>query len=399
MKHHHRHSQVNSNHKAIVCALLSQTIWLPIFFHDAQERWSFNQSQINTKDLSQFSPSLTAATGFESSSRILAAKSSQSRSYSQLEKQNTGLLLNPGVATPLTAIRKNLRSSRPSYPSFSTAYMPAPAPSVPAGTVAEQGSKFPIRREFLRSSSNHQNISLAGLTHMYSQSELLGGNLTLRDLTEPAMPPIARAERAQWSRTGDPLAPLPQNWREPMRRALQSLTTTTLNHSGRAKTNDSTPRLDAARLVHVPSAKIRQAKEVPLALQDDGTVDILNRPDDPAVIEEISRWSTKQKPPEKGRIRPAVVYLHPLRLNDQVASPAKVEKSPPKSISAVPSAPVSPTPPTHAMSTPTVSVSAPAQGLAAGSLGSSESIPMSVESSASQAPTTPQAVTASEVQP
>jgi hypothetical protein len=98
-----------------------------------------------------------------------------------------------------------------------------------------------------------------------------------------------------------------------MRRALKSL----INDVGSAgvKTGDRPKEnllIDSARFVHVPSLKIRRASEVPLALQADGTVDILNRPDDPAVIDEINRWSVRQKLPAKGKISPAVVHLHPM---------------------------------------------------------------------------------------
>jgi hypothetical protein len=98
-----------------------------------------------------------------------------------------------------------------------------------------------------------------------------------------------------------------------MRRALNSLTQTVVStkveKSGKSVEG---VHLDPARFVHVPSTRIRQSSEVPLALQADGSVDILNQPDDPAVIDEINRWSARQKLPEKGKISPAVVHLHPM---------------------------------------------------------------------------------------
>ncbi|MFM9047890.1 MAG: hypothetical protein ACKOOH_09615 [Cyanobium sp.] len=62
---------------------------------------------------------------------------------------------------------------------------------------------------------------------------------------------------------------------------------------------------------------MKRSADVPLALQSDGSVDILNVPSDPAVVDEIKIWSTKQSLPSKGRIVPAVVHLHPFTVIDQ----------------------------------------------------------------------------------
>jgi hypothetical protein len=98
-----------------------------------------------------------------------------------------------------------------------------------------------------------------------------------------------------------------------MRRALTALAkdglTTNVDRSVGSQERLS---LDSARFVHIPSSRIHQASEIPLALQADGSVDILNKPEDPVVIDEIRRWSAKQRLPEKGKISPAVVHLHPM---------------------------------------------------------------------------------------
>jgi hypothetical protein len=100
-----------------------------------------------------------------------------------------------------------------------------------------------------------------------------------------------------------------------MRQALSSLTSTPQgvdkNSTERAK-GVSAILLEPARIVHVPSRKIKRQIEVPLALQPDGTVDILNQPDDSGVVEEIKSWSIKQQLPAQGRMTPAVVHLHPM---------------------------------------------------------------------------------------
>ena len=60
------------------------------------------------------------------------------------------------------------------------------------------------------------------------------------------------------------------------------------------------------------SSRISHATEVPLALQSDGSVDILSRPDTEAVVEEIRNWSVRQTPPAEGSVEPALVHLHPV---------------------------------------------------------------------------------------
>lgn len=100
-----------------------------------------------------------------------------------------------------------------------------------------------------------------------------------------------------------------------MRKALNSLTFHSQggdNNSRAGVKGVSKILLEPARIVHVPSQKINRQIEVPLALQADGTVDILNQPDDPGVVEEIKSWSNKQQLPAQGRMTPAVVHLHPM---------------------------------------------------------------------------------------
>ena len=87
-----------------------------------------------------------------------------------------------------------------------------------------------------------------------------------------------------------------------MRRALATLPMP----SGQA------PQLNQARHVHVPSTRVSRPTEVPLALQSDGSVDILSRPDTDAVVEEIRDWSARQTPPSEGSVAPALVHLHPV---------------------------------------------------------------------------------------
>lgn len=140
-----------------------------------------------------------------------------------------------------------------------------------------------------------------------------------------------------------------------MRRALHSLTHQRESIPGeKSGRGDSSVSLDPARLVHVPSTKIRRASQVPLALQADGSVDILNQPDDPAIIEEINRWSAKQQLPAKGKIRPAVVHLHPMDAPDMGRSnnETKVSTKPSQVPSATVAVPSDPSPEPNITSAP-----------------------------------------------
>jgi len=145
------------------------------------------------------------------------------------------------------------------------------------------------------------------LGRAFSRSQLLGGAMGLADLQEGPMGPMALAERAQHSSSGDPLAPLPSFWREPMRQALLKLP-------------GAPQQLGTARMVYVPSRSVSQPVEVPLALQSDGSVDILQSPANAAVLSEIDTWSRLQRPPASGSLVPAVVHLHPLTPSARTAS-------------------------------------------------------------------------------
>jgi hypothetical protein len=155
------------------------------------------------------------------------------------------------------------------------------------------------------------------LLQTFNRAELLGGSLGLSDLNSPAMPPLAMAERARWQRSGDPLAPLPGAWREPMRRALQGLATS----------KGAATSVTAARVVHVPSLRVRQSTPVPLAVQPDGSVDILTKPDNPAVVDEIRQWSSRQPTSGQAGVTAAVVHLEPLPEAPREPQPATIQTS------------------------------------------------------------------------
>jgi hypothetical protein len=305
-------SQDSSNRNAIFWALVSQSVWLPVFLFGSQDQLSNNPKDYNSlltandpQRISHRSFLLGAAnTNLDSSKIGSSAKTDRGRGH-------TGILLNSILSQQggsLSGAVRSFTDRNPLNSTFGTVQIKHSQPSEATGTINAD-----LSDAGMLSASRTPLSTNTFIQKLYSRSELLGGTLTLKDLSEPIMPPIARAERAQWSRSGDPLAPLPEIWREPMRRALTALTKESLTiNPKQAKNPNTSLHLDSARFVHIPSARIRQASEIPLALQADGSVDILNKPEDPVVIDEIKRWSAKQTLPEKGKISPAVIHLHPM---------------------------------------------------------------------------------------
>lgn len=306
-------SQEQLNRSAILWAVLSQSIWLPVFFFGSQDPWSSNQRDSSSSHHPQDLQALNRQLLLGSSKNFLHSRSSSSSPKLNGANESSGILLNSILTAQGSSLAGSVRSLTDKGSSQSLYTSPLTNNSSLGLNVSlPNRNHSQLARMF---DSDRRPLSSATLIQkMYSRSELLGGTLTLQDLAEPEMPPIARAERAQWSRSGDPLAPLPEIWREPMRRALSDLAKDAL--TGKASSPggpNQSLSLDPARFVHIPSSRIHRSSEIPLALQADGTVDILSKPEDPAVIDEIKQWSAKQKLPEQGKISPAVVHLHPLQ--------------------------------------------------------------------------------------
>ncbi|MFN9644487.1 MAG: hypothetical protein ACK6BG_05050 [Cyanobacteriota bacterium] len=313
-------SQDKDNRSAIFWALLSQSIWLPVIFFHSQDQVRSTQRDYSSLITAQQPQDLGGQLALGPAGQPLHPDKISPLSQAGTKKGNAGILLNSIYSQsggfPAGTIRSltDRHSLNAVYGSF------APNPSRPSATAS--GSVMRGEMTGRLASSGQRLSSIPFFQNLYSRSELLGGTLTLQDLSEPIMPPIARAERAQWSRSGDPLAPLPEIWREPMRRALNALARDVLTaNADRSAASQQSIGFNSARFVHIPSSRIRQASEIPLALQSDGSVDILNKPEDPVVIDEIKRWSAKQTLPEKGKISPAVVQLHPMEPLSSASSP------------------------------------------------------------------------------
>lgn len=136
----------------------------------------------------------------------------------------------------------------------------------------------------------------------FSTADLLGGPLTLASAREAAMPVLARAERARWANSGDPLAPLPAQWRTPMRQAVKQL----------APASNDKPAELSAQVVHIPSTRVRLVEQVPVAIRDDGTATVLRAPSDSAAMKDIEGWASRQPVPKQGAMATALITIHPL---------------------------------------------------------------------------------------
>ncbi len=346
--------------KAIAWALLSQSIWLPLLAIDAHDRW---QSRVNDMAIPQpadpkgtdeaiaSAPEAPVATPAPDTSSPLDDLGTTTGHVLSSASEKIGSLLDAPLA----------RSLDLSGPSNASRARPDPGrrPAVALrSTAPAQVAKAPSRPASFRIEGPPLGTTGLGsaqtlLQRNFSNSELLGGVLTIQDLGLPAMPTVARAERARWASSGDPMAPIPQNLREPMRQAIRTLP---------APTPTKTAKLQQARVILVPSTRVSKPTQVPLAIQADGTVDVLSQPDDPAVIEDIKEWSSRQPAQAPGTVTPTVVNLQPLPAEVR-ATPAPARVSPVAS-----SAPMAPPPVPAAAAAPVAEAPAPSPAAPAGAM-------------------------------
>ena len=273
--------------RPVAWALLSQALWLPLLAVDLQDRWTARVEKLTPRP-----------GGGNSTLPLLSPPPASGASLSSVRPPSASGLTSSGLllgSSPLGRGAGAVADAFAATPRVDAGpgegIAGSPVPSSPPGSPILALLAGPTSASALPLSSGG-----------FSRAELLGGAITLADLQEGAMPPMALAERGRRSLSGDPLAALPEPWREPMRRALATLPMP----SGQA------PQLNQARHVHVPSTRVSRPTEVPLALQSDGSVDILSRPDTDAVVEEIRDWSARQTPPSEGSVAPALVHLHPV---------------------------------------------------------------------------------------
>jgi len=284
------------NTRAVAWALLSQSLWLPLVGIDFHDRWQSEARRSRHLPIPQAE---------------LAASLPPQLSLNPAELAP----LSPDVRSKAAAPGVLLGASSPAAHAQLGHLLDGADGAAPLGqsAIARLPSKFAVQD--LAPSSGGARSSVIGslasasgydlLQRSFTPAELLGGPLTLHDLQAGPIPAVALSERARLARSSDPLAPLPQAWREPMRRALNAINI--------PSTLRPPAQLEAARVVHVPSMKVSRATAVPLALQSDGSVDLLSKPEDPAVLEAIRGWSGRQDLPSSGRVAPAIVHVEPLK--------------------------------------------------------------------------------------
>lgn len=284
--------QFSGPSRAFAWALLSQTIWLPLLAIDLHDRW---QARIRQE---QEIAAAAARVRPPADPPAEVASIPSPRANSQGSPASTGLLLG-AAGHGLEAASLSLQSAARSL-SERMGRLPIAVSSRPSSPTASAASPQPSAVLSLSPLMPPQG---GLLSRGFQRSELLGGSLSLADLQKPPMPSLALAEQARWASSADPLAPLPVIWREPMRKALRALP---------AAGNGSSTGITSARVIHIPTLRVRNSTTVPLAIQSDGSVDILSRADDPAVVEEIRHWSSKQTSRSTSGVTAALVHLEPL---------------------------------------------------------------------------------------
>jgi hypothetical protein len=310
-----RNPRSSTPNRALAWALLSQSIWLPLLALDVHDRW---QAQIRVqREIAE------AASRRSPRGEIPQIQLPGGMTTAASKLKDTGLLLGSATRSPLNDSDRTGIVSEAGLAGFASTGLShrlnpgRTTPPLVTPTAASGPGEPQLRRGTsplgLSTTANSPNL----LFQTFNRAELLGGSLGLSDLNTPAMPPLAMAERARWQRSGDPLAPLPGTWREPMRRALHGLATS----KGAANS------VTAARVVHVPSLRVRQSTPVPLAVQPDGSVDILTKPDNPAVVDEIRQWSSRQPTSGQAGVTAAVVHLEPLPEAPRDPQPAPIPTS------------------------------------------------------------------------
>jgi hypothetical protein len=266
-----------------VTALL-QLVWVPVAVIDAMERHRVSQLVTPSAPSAPLGRTAVSPSGVPAGDAVLSA-----------------LLLNASDAAmpaPGASNRMGAPSSQPSSGPAAQAFAGASTALPPQPT--NLSTRAPA--DSLESFRDPLGILRPGAPAGFSTADLLGGPLTLASSREAAMPVLARAERARWATSGDPLAPLPAQWRTPMRQAVKQL----------APANNDNPTELSAQVVHIPSTRVRLVEQVPVAIRDDGTATLLRAPNDKSAMQDIESWASRQPVPKQGAVATALVTIHPL---------------------------------------------------------------------------------------
>ncbi len=309
--------------KAIGYALLWQSYWLPVLLIVLHDQW-LQGRQLQPPDHPQHQPALPAPSQAQAQpplASVLAAEPQSADALPVLAREGSSPTPAPGRPGQGPSSH-DLKSHGPTSPPVRPALSPAQVWALPRGTgplgSASLGSASLRPAAQPRLAMGRPSLALVSgvdrtspVLRQFSGSELLGGPLTLDQPGQEAMSPLARAEQARLADAGDPLAPVPARWREPMRRELQGL---------------GAPRLSQARVVHVPSQRITHTVVLPLAMQHDGSIDALVAKDPAVSDRDLSDWASRQAAPAPGSVQPVVLHLHPL---PKSAVMARVTQPPP----------------------------------------------------------------------
>ncbi|MEB3266351.1 MAG: hypothetical protein VKN13_07045 [Cyanobacteriota bacterium] len=265
--------------RSVGYALLTQAVWVPLVVVD----------HLDTAHTRKLTIQERAKGGV---ARIPSSQPLPAPWRTGFRLPQTGVMLNQPLAIAQSSvdplIQKPVTASVDDSPKVEQR-QPLFRPYVPGGSTVAQASTVARRP-----------AAADPITRAYTRAELLGGTLALDGLHSPLVPPLALAEQARYRASGDPLSPVPKSLRAPMRQAIQQLQPT------------GGTKVQQARVTHVPSARVKTATQVPVAIQGDGSVDILSQPDSPAVVEEIRDWSKRQAPSARNTVTPAVVHIHPI---------------------------------------------------------------------------------------
>jgi len=288
--------------RPIAWALLSQMIWLPLVGIDLHDRWQAQRRPPAAPGRGQRPAAATPAAPLSLAELLAASRGGGDRGGPSLEERRG---LTSGGPALLAPARRHGERHGDGPPAAGELLLSSGGfrgrPSAAPGGLPRA----------LMADADRDSVVPAGesgqLSPPFRGSQLLGGAIGLEDLQEGPMPALALVERSLRRSRHDPLAPLPEPWREPMRQALRRLP-----GSGSA--------LDTARVITLPSSRIQQPAEVPLSLQSDGSVDILatiNR----SAADDVRDWSRQQPSPPRGSVTPAVINLHPLPQAEQPVAP------------------------------------------------------------------------------
>jgi hypothetical protein len=285
--------------RAVGFASLIQLVWLPVLLVDAIDQR--NQASRLAEPADPAKPAQPAWAG-------------RSRDPMELLLRNDDLLgLEPQHPAPQAPLAPTL-ANRTVAARAGKVSGSLPQPGQPGRSLVSSGADSQLRDEL--------GVLRPLLPGGFTAAELLGGPLTLASLKEAPMPALARSERARWQASGDPLAPLSSEWREPMRQAMRQLATPGKDPSPQAL-------VQQAQMVHVPSVRIRSSEQVPVAIHADGTVQVLRRPAAKEALRDIEDWSQRQALPEPGKVVAAVVSLEPLPTAQAPASSPAPAQAPP----------------------------------------------------------------------